>query len=111
LDYAADAAELGKTIGDDFREGKLTYPVLLAVAEGNGAESDFWTRTIGEGDQTEADLATALGFIRRHDTITRTIARASEFAESAIAAIDVFPASPLKDNLQDVARYTTARGY
>ncbi len=111
LDYAADAAELGKTIGDDFREGKLTYPVLLAVAEGSGEETDFWTRAIGEGDQTEADLSTALSFIRRHDTITRTIARAREFAESAVAALTVFPASPLKDNLQDVARYTTARGY
>jgi octaprenyl-diphosphate synthase len=111
LDYAADAAELGKTIGDDFREGKLTYPVLLAVAEGSGEETEFWTRTIGEGEQTEADLATALGFIRRHDTINRTIARAREFAESAVAAIAVFPASPLKENLQDVARYTTARGY
>jgi len=111
LDYAADAAELGKTIGDDFREGKLTYPVLLAIAEGSGEETDFWNRTIGEGAQTEADLATALEFIRRHDTIARTIARAREFAESAIAALAIFTASPLKDNLQDVARYTTARGY
>jgi octaprenyl-diphosphate synthase len=111
LDYAADAAELGKTIGDDFREGKLTYPVLLAIAEGSAEETAFWTRAIGEGDQTEADLATALTFIARHDTINRTIARAQAFAESAIGALDIFSPSAMRDNLQDVARTTTARRY
>jgi octaprenyl-diphosphate synthase len=111
LDYAADAAELGKTIGDDFREGKLTYPVLLAIAEGSVAETAFWTRTIGEGDQAEQDLATALGFIARHDTINRTIARAQEFADSAIDCLKVFGPSTMRDTLQDVARTTTARRY
>jgi octaprenyl-diphosphate synthase len=109
LDYAADAAELGKTIGDDFREGKLTYPVLLAIAEGSAEETAFWTRAIGEGEQTEADLATALTFIGRHDTINRTIARAQEFAESAINALNIFAPSAMRDNLQEIARTTTAR--
>ncbi len=111
LDYAADAAELGKTIGDDFREGKLTYPVLLAVAEGSGEETDFWTRTIGAGEQTEQDLGTALEFIARHDTINRTIARAQGFAESAIRRMKIFPHSPMRETLQDVARTTTARRF
>ncbi len=109
LDYNASVAELGKTIGDDFREGKLTYPVLLAIAEGNQAESAFWARTLGEGNQTEQDLATALTYISRHNTIERTIARAEVFASSAAAALNALPASPLRDTLQDVAAYTTAR--
>ena len=109
LDYSASVAELGKTIGDDFREGKLTYPVLIAIAEGNEAETAFWARTLGEGNQTEQDLATALSYISRHNTIERTISRAETFAASASAALNTLPASPMRDTMQDVATYTTAR--
>lgn len=109
LDYSADVAELGKTVGDDFREGKITYPVLLAIARSDDTEAAFWRRTLGAGEQSEADLATALGLIARHDAINATIARAQEFARDAAAALEVFPASPMRDTLQDIARYTTAR--
>lgn len=109
LDYSADVAELGKTVGDDFREGKITYPVLLAIARSDGAEAAFWRRTLGAGEQQEADLATALGLIARHDAINATIARAQEFARDAAAALEMFPASAMRDTLQDIARYTTAR--
>jgi len=111
LDYNASVAELGKTIGDDFREGKLTYPVLIAIAEGNEAETAFWARTLGEGNQTEQDLATALYYISRHNAIERTIARAEVFAASASAALNALPASVLRATMQDVAAYTTARRY
>jgi octaprenyl-diphosphate synthase len=111
LDYSADEAELGKAIGDDFREGKLTYPVLLAIAAGDTAEIAFWTRAIGSGEQTEADLATALACIARHDAINRTIARAQQFAATAAGALEIFEPSALRDNLQDIARYTTARRF
>ncbi len=111
LDYNASVAELGKTIGDDFREGKLTYPVLIAIAEGTPAETDFWARTIGEGEQTEQDLTTALTYITRHNTIDRTIQRAQAFAASASEALNALPAGPIRDTMQDVAAYTTARRY
>jgi octaprenyl-diphosphate synthase len=111
LDYNASVAELGKTIGDDFREGKLTYPVLLAIAEGNDAETAFWSRTLGEGNQTEQDLTTALTYITRHNTIDRTILRAQAFAASASEALNALPPSPIRDTMQDVAAYTTARRY
>jgi octaprenyl-diphosphate synthase len=111
LDYAADAGELGKTIGDDFREGKLTYPVLLAIAASSGEETEFWTRTIGAGEQTDQDLRAALALIARHDAINRTIARAEGFAESAIGRMQIFPPCPMRDTLQDVARTTTARRF
>ena len=111
LDYAADEAELGKTVGDDFREGKLTYPVLLAIAGADALELEFWTRTIGEGEQSETDLATALAFMQRHNATQRSIARADAFVDSACAALAVFPESPMRTALEDVARYTTARRF
>ena len=111
LDYAAEQDELGKTVGDDFREGKLTYPVLLAIADATPEERAFWTRTIENNEQTEADLATALGLIKRHDTIARTIVRAETFIASASAALGVFASGEMRETLRDVAAYTTARRF
>jgi octaprenyl-diphosphate synthase len=111
LDYAAEESELGKTVGDDFREGKLTYPVLLAIADATPDEQAFWTRTIENNEQDEADLATALTLINRHNTIARTIARADEFIASACNALASFPASDMRTTLIDVARFTTARRF
>jgi octaprenyl-diphosphate synthase len=109
LDYSASVAELGKTIGDDFRESKLTYPILLAIEAAGPEELEFWTRTVGEGEQTEADLAIALAHMKTHAAIERTLARAAAFVDSACAALAIFPACPMRDALIDVARYTTAR--
>jgi octaprenyl-diphosphate synthase len=111
LDYNADAAELGKTVGDDFREGKLTYPVLLAIASSDPQEREFWQRTVGDGEQNDDDLSVALGLIARHDAINRTLACAQVFTENANRALYVFPPSDLRDTLCDVARYTAERRY
>ncbi len=111
LDYSASVAELGKTIGDDFREGKLTYPVLLAIAAADEDEERFWHRTIGEGAQTETDLAAALQMIGGCNAIERTLARADEFVESACGALELFAPSAMRAALVDVARYTTARRF
>jgi octaprenyl-diphosphate synthase len=111
LDYSAVQAELGKTVGDDFREGKLTYPVLVAIAAAQGEEKSFWTRTIEQGEQTEADLQAALELIKKYDATARTIARAEKFIDSACAALDGFPESEMRTALIDVARYTTARRF
>ncbi len=111
LDYGADQGELGKTVGDDFREGKLTYPVLLAIASSSAQERVFWTRTIEQNEQTEPDLAAALELIKRHNTIARTIARADAFVASACAALDGFSDNEMRATLMDVARFTTARRF
>ncbi len=111
LDYSANAAELGKTVGDDFRESKLTYPILLAIGGADAARLAFWTRTIGEGEQTEADLDLALEYIKAEDAIERTLARARGFVDAACDALSVFPDSAMRQALIDVARYTTARRY
>ena len=109
LDYAADEGELGKTVGDDFREGKLTYPVLLAHERGDSAERAFWQRTIENGEQKPADLATALDLIASHGAIERTLDRARAFAEQARAALLAVPANSLRLILLDVADYTVSR--
>ncbi len=109
LDYGADALELGKTVGDDFREGKLTYPVLLALAGADAAQHEFWARCIGAGEQREGDFATALGLLDSHGAIARSLARAEGFVESACAALSIFENSPIRQALIDVARYSTAR--
>ncbi|HEX7389766.1 MAG TPA: polyprenyl synthetase family protein [Acidiphilium sp.] len=109
LDYAADQGELGKTVGDDFREGKLTYPVLIAYAAGDAAERAFWHRTIELGEQTGEDLATALELIVRHGAIDRTLDRAHGFAEAAKSALSVFPDDPVRALMMDAADYTVSR--
>jgi octaprenyl-diphosphate synthase len=109
LDYAADQATLGKTVGDDFREGKITLPVLAAYQAGGTAERAFWRRTIEDSNQRGDDLDHALHLMARYGAIETTIARASTFATAAKAALAVFPDSPLRHALVSVADYTTHR--
>jgi octaprenyl-diphosphate synthase len=109
LDYAADQATLGKTVGDDFREGKITLPVLRAFAAGDDEERAFWRRTVETIEQTDADLGHAMALIQRHDAIGATLVRAAGFAETAKASLMAFPASPLRDCLLRVADYTVRR--
>ncbi len=110
LDYAADQAKLGKTVGDDFREGKVTLPVLVAFHAGDAEEQAFWRRTIEDSEQTDADLERALALMERHDAIAATIARAALFAQDAKRALSVFPASDIRQALMDVADFTVRRG-
>jgi octaprenyl-diphosphate synthase len=109
LDYAADQAVLGKTVGDDFREGKITLPVLTAYAAGSAAERVFWRRTIEASEQTEADLDEAMRLIGNSNAITVTLDRASQFASAAKHSLAVFPDTKLRRSLQAVADYTISR--
>ena len=109
LDYAADQAVLGKTVGDDFREGKITLPVLTAYAAGDAAERAFWQRTIETNEQQDADLEQAMALIERHHAIEATLSRAVRFVADAKAALTVFPDEPYRRALQAVADYTIRR--
>ena len=80
LDYAADQATLGKAVGDDFREGKITMPVLVAYGAGEESERVFWRRTLEDSEQDEADLATAMRLVEDRGAIRATLDRAAGFA-------------------------------
>nr|WP_235035407.1 polyprenyl synthetase family protein [Roseomonas sp. 18066] len=109
LDYSAAQEKLGKTVGDDFREGKITLPVLLAFARGNETERGFWRRVLEERDQKESDLAEALTLMGRHRAIEDTILRARHYGDLAIAALDGFADCPEKAALTGVVEFCIAR--
>ncbi len=110
LDYAADQATLGKTVGDDFREGKITLPVLAAYHAAPDAEArKFWVRTIEASSQGPDDLDRALALIGQAGAIRTTLDLAARFAADAKQRLAVFPRSALRDTLADVADFTVSR--
>ncbi len=111
LDYAADQAALGKAVGDDFREGKITLPVLAAYAAGDEPEREFWRRTIERSEQDDGDLEVALGLIERRHATEATLARAARFAGRAREALTIFPDSETRRALMEAADYTVSRGH
>jgi octaprenyl-diphosphate synthase len=109
LDYAANQATLGKTVGDDFREGKVTLPVLAAYQAGDELERVFWRRAIEDGAQDDGDLDRALHLMEGRGAIETTLARAHGFACAAREALSVFPDGPARRILADVADFTVSR--
>ncbi|MBF0887458.1 polyprenyl synthetase family protein [Gluconobacter sp. LMG 1745] len=109
LDYAADQQVLGKTVGDDMREGKITLPVLAAYEAGSPEDRAFWERVIEKGEQTEADLPHALALIEKTGAIATTIARAQVYAAEAVEALSIFPDSELRRLMTETVQYTVDR--
>lgn len=109
LDYRGVASTTGKNVGDDFRERKLTLPVIKAVARANAEERAFWHRTIERGRQTEDDLATALDLLNKHGALEATRSDALGWARQAQSALEVLPAHEIRDMLHDLADYVVER--
>ncbi len=109
LDYRSDLASMGKNAGDDFNDGKITMPVILAWQDGDEAERAFWQRTIGMGAIQEGDFEEAVDYLTKHQAIDRALDEAKSYAEQAIAALDVVPEEALREALADAALYTVAR--
>jgi octaprenyl-diphosphate synthase len=108
LDYGGTAA-IGKNTGDDFREGKLTLPVIRALAQATPDERAFWQRTIARNRIEDGDLATAMTILTAHGTLESTRQSALDWAARAKSALDPLPAHPLRDMLTDLADYVVAR--
>jgi len=108
LDYGGTDAT-GKNIGDDFRERKLTLPVIRAVAAADAEERAFWDRTIAKGRQEDGDLEQALALIAKHGTMETTRQDALDWAERAKASLVTLPAHDIKGMLTDLADYVVAR--
>jgi octaprenyl-diphosphate synthase len=111
LDYSAKQAELGKTIGDDFREGKITLPVILAFRRGGAEERAFWRRTLEDLGQTDADLKQALTLLDRHGALRDTVARAGHYGAIARDALGIFPDSPEKRAFLEAIDFSIERAH
>jgi octaprenyl-diphosphate synthase len=111
LDYGGKAAKLGKNVGDDFREGKITLPVVLSFRRGSSSEREFWTRVLEKGETTDADLDHAIGLMAKHRALDDTIGRARHYGAIAKDALALFPASPMKQALEDVVEFCIARAH
>ena len=109
LDYGGTAADLGKNVGDDFREGKITLPVILAYRRGTTEERDFWRNAIEKGESTEENLKHALGLITKYDALNDTIARAVHYGTIARDALAPLPASAHKAALMEVIDFSIQR--
>ncbi|WP_420863830.1 polyprenyl synthetase family protein [Algirhabdus cladophorae] len=109
LDYGGDASATGKNVGDDFRERKLTLPVIKAVAKADAQERAFWSRTIEKGQQNDGDLETALALLAKHGAMDATRQDALDWAEKAKAALRRLPDSDIRQMLLDLADYVVAR--
>jgi len=111
IDYDSDAAEMGKDRGDDFREGKMTLPVILAYARGSDEERRFWQEAIAGFRTEDEDLAHAVALIRKRDAVSATRDRARHFAERAIDALSIFPDGKARAAMVEAARFAVSRGY
>ncbi len=109
LDYGWSAGAIGKNIGDDFRERKLTLPVIKAVAKADAEERAFWVRVIEKGDQREGDLEQAMALLTRHGALEAARREALDWAAGAKTSLTKLPDGPLRDMLLDLADYVVAR--
>ncbi len=109
LDVVGDSKSTGKNIGDDFRERKLTLPLIKAIAAGDEHERVFWKRTIEKGDQHEGDLDHAINLMKNHGAIEATRQDALMWAQKAQVAIRTLPEHPLRNILDDLALYVVER--
>jgi len=111
IDYVSDAETMGKDIGDDFRDGKVTLPVILAHARGSDADKKFWRDAMMGHRVSDTDLAHALGLLRETGAIDDTLARARHYGQRAIDALGGFCGTQAKAALVEAVEFAVARAY
>jgi octaprenyl-diphosphate synthase len=111
LDYSGRQALMGKSVGDDFREAKVTLPVILAYARATAAAAKFWKRAIETGPQGESDLDRAITLVEETGAISETMARARRYADQAREALSPLPAGDVRSALADIADFCVERAY
>ena len=111
LDYGGSSAKLGKNVGDDFREGKITLPVVLSFRRGNDEERAFWKRALEQGETGEGDLEKALVVMRKHRALEDTIERARHYGAMARDALGIFADSPWKKAMVEVVDFCISRAH
>ncbi len=111
LDYSGRQALMGKTVGDDFREAKMTLPIILAYARADAATRPFWKRVIETGNQTESDLDRAITLVEQTGAIQETMRRARAYADLAKSALTSLEGSDIRHALSDIADFCVERAY
>ncbi len=111
LDFSAEQEKLGKSVGDDFREGKVTLPIVLAFRRGSEDERVFWRRTIEQLDQNDGDLQTALDLMQKHNALHDTIERARHYGAIAKDALAIFPDDDYRKALTGIVDFCINRAY
>ena len=111
LDYSAKQMALGKTVGDDFREGKITLPVILAFRRGDEAERAFWRRTLETLDQRQDDLERAVDLMEKHKALADTVERARHYGAIARDGLGIFADGPEKSALVEIIDFCIERTY
>lgn len=111
LDYSGRQALMGKTVGDDFREAKMTLPIIVAHARSKESDRPFWKRVIETGNQSESDLDRAITLIEQTGAMQETMRRARSYADAAKFALKVMPESSIKRALADIADFCVERAY
>ena len=111
LDYGGKSAKLGKNVGDDFREGKITLPVVLSFRRGSETERDFWIRTLEHGKVADSDIETAVGLMTKHRALEDTVERARHYGAIARDAMGIFADQPAKQGLIEAIDFCIRRAY
>ncbi len=112
LDYGAGGVKMGKNVGDDFREGKMTLPVIHALAKADSSEKEFWARTMQTPEkQTDADLTTAIDILHRHGSLDAALKMADDFVARGLESLQQLPAHVLRDDLADLIRFAARRDH
>ncbi len=111
IDYTSDAGTMGKDAGDDFREGKMTLPVILAYARGAVEDRTFWRDAVEGRRASDADFAHAVDLVRRTRAVDDTLARARHYGQRAIESLSIFPDSAIKDAMVEAVEFAVARAY
>lgn len=109
LDYAADEKTLGKSVGDDFREGKMTLPALIAIESATVEEKAFWQRTMGALEQRDGDLEQAIELMDKYNAFSRALDRARQVAAEAGQSLDILPPGDMRNWLAELAFYAVDR--
>jgi len=109
LDYGTHKIKFGKNVGDDFKEGKITLPVVWAFEHGSIEEKKFWQRTLGDLNQKEGDLNQAIAYMMKHKALEKTLESAGTYAREAQNQLQIFPLTPVRAALEELTCFVVSQ--
>lgn len=109
LDYFSSQKDMGKSVGDDLKEQKVTLPVIASYEKADTEEKQFWKRCIDEGNQSDDDINTAISYMQSHDVYNQVMKKAFEYADMAKDSLSIFEESEYKSSLIDIADFSVKR--